>query len=74
MLPVLTQGTIMHSEIRAQDRNFQEEVNDFLNEHLGQELREAGRRTTGICSPHEASLAWQKILHAKGWAAAPLAS
>ena len=59
----------MHSEIRAEDRNFQEEVNDFLNEHLGQELREAGRRTTGICSPHEASLAWQKILHAKGWAA-----
>ena len=59
----------MHSEIRTEDRNFQEEVNDFLYENLGHEFREAGRRTTGICSPHEASVAWQKILNAKGWAA-----
>ena len=59
----------MHLEMGPEDRQFQEEVDDFLNDHLSQELRQAGRRTMGIGRPHEASIAWQKILHAKGWAA-----
>jgi alkylation response protein AidB-like acyl-CoA dehydrogenase len=59
----------MHLDAAAADRTFREEVQDFLDDHLTPELRQAGRRTMGICSPHEASQAWQKILYAKGWAA-----
>jgi acyl-CoA dehydrogenase len=59
----------MHLETGKADQAFREEVADFLGQHLSQELRQAGRRTMGICSPHEASQAWQKILYAKGWAA-----
>ena len=59
----------MHLETQAGDRIFLEEVEDFLADHLSPELRQAGRRTMGICSPHDANQAWQKILHAKGWAA-----
>lgn len=59
----------MHLEAKADDQAFREEVQDFLTGHLTPELRQAGQRTMGICSPHEASQAWQKILYAKGWAA-----
>ena len=59
----------MHLETGAEDRIFLEEVEDFLADHLSADLRQAGRRTMGICSPHDANQAWQKILHAKGWAA-----
>ena len=59
----------MHLDPAAEDQAFREEVRDFLADHLTEELRQAGQRTMGICSPHEASQAWQKILYAKGWAA-----
>ena len=59
----------MHLETQAEDRKFLEEVVDFLADNLSEDLRQAGQRTMGICSPHEANQIWQKILHAKGWAA-----
>ncbi len=59
----------MHLEAQADDQTFRDEVQDFLAGQLTPELRQAGQRTMGICSPHEASQAWQKILYAKGWAA-----
>ena len=59
----------MHLEAQADDQAFRDEVQDFLADHLTPELRQAGQRTMGICSPHEASQAWQKILYARGWAA-----
>ncbi len=59
----------MHLEAQADDQAFRAEVQDFLADHLTPELRQAGRRTMGICSPHGASQAWQKILYLKGWAA-----
>ncbi len=59
----------MHLDAAAADLAFREEVQDFLAENLSDELRQAGQRTMGICSPHEASQAWQKILHGRGWAA-----
>ena len=36
---------------------------------LTPELRDAGRRTTSVFTDKRWSLAWQKILHAKGWVA-----
>ncbi|MDA1098968.1 MAG: acyl-CoA dehydrogenase family protein [Proteobacteria bacterium] len=59
----------MHLEAQADDQAFRVEVQDFLADHLTPDLRQAGQRTMGICSPHAASQAWQKTLHAKGWAA-----
>ncbi len=51
------------------DRNFRDEVRAFLEEKLRPELRRAGRLATSVYSDHEASLAWQRILHERGWAA-----
>ena len=59
----------MRLEAQADDQAFREEIQNFLAAHLTPELRQAGQRTMGICSPHEASQAWQTILNAKGWAA-----
>lgn len=48
---------------------FRDEVRAFLDAHLTDEIREAGRRMTSVYGEHERSLAWQKILNARGWAA-----
>ncbi|MCV7258746.1 acyl-CoA dehydrogenase family protein [Mycobacterium shimoidei] len=51
------------------DRAFQEEVRAFLDAKLTPELRRAGRLMTSVYADHEASMAWQAILHERGWAA-----
>ncbi len=48
---------------------FRQEVEDFFTTHLTDEIRESGRRASGIIGDVNISLQWQKILHAKGWAA-----
>jgi alkylation response protein AidB-like acyl-CoA dehydrogenase len=48
---------------------FRDEVRLFLDTHLTDELREAGRLMTSVYGEHARSLAWQKILNARGWAA-----
>ncbi|WP_046317348.1 acyl-CoA dehydrogenase family protein [Mycobacterium sp. UM_Kg1] len=52
-----------------EDRAFQAEVRQFLAEKLTPELRRAGRLMTSVYADHEASMAWQAILHERGWAA-----
>lgn len=52
-----------------EDRAFQAEVRDFLDQKLTPELRRAGRLMTSVYADHEASMAWQAILHERGWAA-----
>jgi len=47
----------------AQDLEFRAEVRAFLDENLTPELRRAGRLTTSVYADHEASMAWQAILH-----------
>jgi acyl-CoA dehydrogenase len=48
---------------------FRATVQAFLDTALTPELRAAGRRMTSyFCDPRD-SLPWQRILHAKGWAA-----
>lgn len=51
------------------DIAFQHEVRTFLDANLTEDLREAGHWMTSVYAEHERSLAWQRILHARGWAA-----
>ncbi|MBU3750394.1 MAG: acyl-CoA dehydrogenase [Mycobacterium sp.] len=53
----------------AKDRQFRDEVRAFLDENLTEDLRQAGRLMTSVYADHEASMAWQAILHERGWAA-----
>ncbi|MGY4712238.1 acyl-CoA dehydrogenase family protein [Mycolicibacterium sp. CBM1] len=52
-----------------QDQQFRDEVRAFLDEKLTADLRQAGRLMTSVYAEHEASMAWQAILHERGWAA-----
>ncbi|MEV6556541.1 acyl-CoA dehydrogenase family protein [Nocardia sp. NPDC051756] len=53
----------------ALDSAFRDEVREFLDTKLTPELRQAGRLATSVYPDHEASMAWQGILHERGWAA-----
>ncbi len=53
----------------AGDLEFRDEVRAFLDERLTPELRQTGRLMTSVYADHEASMAWQAILHERGWAA-----
>ena len=51
------------------DAAFRGEVRAFLDAALTPELKEGARCTTSVFVDKPISLAWQKILHAKGWVA-----
>jgi alkylation response protein AidB-like acyl-CoA dehydrogenase len=46
---------------------FRQEVRGFLDEALTQELRDAGRRCSGIFTDYPLGIKWHRILAAKGW-------
>lgn len=48
---------------------FRDEVRAFLRERLTPELARAGALMTGGYADHDASMAWQQVLHERGWAA-----
>ncbi len=48
---------------------FREEVRAFLAAHLPGDIRRAAARATSVFIDPAASLPWQRILHAHGWAA-----
>ena len=48
---------------------FRADVRSFLAESLPPELARAGRRATSVFSEPQHSIAWQRILTAKGWGA-----
>lgn len=50
-------------------RRFLSEVREFLDAELTADLREAGRRTTGVHSDIAACRAWHRRLYKKGWIA-----
>ncbi len=50
------------------DRAFRDEVRRFLDDKLTADLR-IGKRMTSVYADYPAGMAWQKILHAQGWAA-----
>jgi alkylation response protein AidB-like acyl-CoA dehydrogenase len=60
-------------ELSAEDLAFRDAVRAFLAANLTPELAQAGRRMTSVFCDKAHSLAWQKILHAQGWAAPDLA-
>jgi alkylation response protein AidB-like acyl-CoA dehydrogenase len=53
----------------AKDLEFRDEVRAFLDDKLTDDLRQAGRLMTSVYADHGASMAWQAILHERGWAA-----
>ena len=59
----------MNLDLSADEVAFQREVRGFLAQALTPELRQAGKRATSVFMDKRFSLAWQKILHARGWAA-----
>lgn len=48
---------------------FRDEVREFLATNLTEDLRTAGLWRTSVYADHRASMAWQRILHERGWAA-----
>lgn len=59
----------MNLDLTSEEVAFRDEVRAFLETSLTPELREIGRRATSVFTDKRHSLPWQKILHAKGWAA-----
>ncbi|OWK33444.1 acyl-CoA dehydrogenase family protein [Sphingomonas dokdonensis] len=59
----------MESLNSADARAFRDEVRTFLAEKLPPELRRGARRGTSVFLHPDIADAWQRILHAKGWAA-----
>ncbi|MGN7931675.1 acyl-CoA dehydrogenase family protein [Sphingopyxis sp. 22461] len=48
---------------------FRDEVSTFLAAHLPDDIRRGAARATSVFIDPDISLPWQRILHAKGWAA-----
>ena len=59
----------MNLDLTNEEVACRDEVRAFLDASLTPELREVGRRATSVFTDKQHSLPWQKILHAKGWAA-----
>lgn len=55
--------------LSVQDEAFRSEIRAFLNDALTEPLRDAARKRTSLWQDIDSSMAWQHILHAKGWAA-----
>jgi len=59
----------MDLTLSREDEDFRTEVRRFLDENLTQDLREAGRKTTGVFAEYAAGMRWHKILARRGWSA-----
>lgn len=59
----------MNLNLSPADRQFREEVRDFLADNLTPDLRAYASRMTSVYAEKEINLAWQAILVRKGWAA-----
>ena len=59
----------MHVTWSPEDLAFRDEVRAFLDAELTPEMRRETRLMTSVYAPHDLGVAWQAILHARGWAA-----
>ena len=62
-------GTARPLHHAPEDEAFRAEIVLFLEESLTPELREGADKRTSLWQDVETSMAWQRILHKKGWAA-----
>jgi acyl-CoA dehydrogenase len=53
--------------LSPEDQAFRDEVRRFLDAELTDELRTAGRRTSGIYADYDPGIAWHRILARRGW-------
>lgn len=51
------------------DRRFRDQVRAFLEDNLTEEMRQAGRLATSVFADPGPTMAWQKVLYRRGWAA-----
>ncbi len=58
----------MEIELSDEELAFQAEVRQLLQEELTDDLRSAAAKTTTVFADKDVALAWQKILHKRGWA------
>jgi len=59
----------MDIELSPADEAFRAEIREFLNGSLTEALRDGARKRTSLWQDMGSAMAWQRILHAKGWAA-----
>lgn len=59
----------MNLDLAPEDVAFRSEVRAFLEEALTPELRAWSAKQAGVWADMPLALAWQKILHARGWVA-----
>ena len=59
----------MNLDLTPEDSDFRDEVRAFLKDNLTDDLAIAGRLSTSVFIEPQFSLPWQRILHARGWAA-----
>lgn len=59
----------MQLALSETDERFRTEIQEFLSESLTDDLREAGQKRTSLWQEIDSAMAWQRTLHAKGWAA-----
>ena len=58
----------MEVELDAEELAFQEQVRTLLREELTPDIRAATAKTTTVFADKDVALAWQRILHKRGWA------
>ena len=58
----------MEVELDEEELAFQEQVRILLREELTPEIRAATAKTTTVFADKDVALAWQRILHKRGWA------
>ncbi|WP_199555204.1 acyl-CoA dehydrogenase family protein [Sandaracinobacteroides hominis] len=63
------QPDLASADFSKEDLAFRDEVRAFLASELTPELREAGARQTSVFIDKQWNLAWQAILHKRGWVA-----
>src|SRR2546421_495934 len=59
----------MDISFSAEERGFEKEVREFIDENLTPEMKRAQALTPSVFSDPDIGIAWQKSLHKKGWAA-----
>ncbi len=59
----------MDLTIGSKYHEFRKNIQTFIRENLTEDIQEAGRLATSVFAEPKRAMAWQKILHKKGWAA-----